>query len=251
VERHDRSPVATFFSDARFISGENVALSESASHHVRVKRLAAGNRVQLTDGAGHRAAGVIASIDKRSVTIEVAEVEQVAPSRAIHLRVPVADRERMLWLAEKSVELGISSWQAVRFRRSASVTPRGEGDVFADKIRARMISALEQSGGGWLPNILADATVDALIAAEYQLPIVLDIEGDSLLDIVADRDHAAPTILIGPEGGLEPNERSQLLAAGWRRARLAPNVLRFETAGIAAVAAVRATDEPHGGDHGG
>jgi 16S rRNA (uracil1498-N3)-methyltransferase len=242
VERHDRAPVATFFADASFSAGEPVELSESAAHHARVKRLVEGDWVQLTDGVGRRALGAIASMGKKSAVVDVDTVDSIPAPRGIHLRVPVADRDRVLWLAEKATELGIGSWQAVRFRRSASVSPRGEGQSFAEKIRTRMISALEQSGGAWLPSILADLSLEELVGAAHALPILLDVNGVSLQSITRDHEEIEPTILIGPEGGLEGAEVSALIDAGWTRARLASNVLRFETAGVAAVAALRAME---------
>jgi 16S rRNA (uracil1498-N3)-methyltransferase len=242
VERHDRAPVATFFVDAAFLIGKDVMLSEAASHHARVKRLVEGDVVQLTDGAGRRAIGSIVSMNKKTTSVVIDSIEHVLAPRAIHLRVPIADRERMLWLAEKSTELGVASWQAVRFRRSASVSPRGEGDAFREKILARMISALEQSGGAWLPTALPESSVDALCATAHALPILLDVSGASLRSVTNNSAEREPTVLVGPEGGIEPAELSLLVEAGWHRARLAPNVLRFETAGIAAVAALRATE---------
>ena len=244
MERHDRAPVATFFVAVRLVSGEPVELSEAASHHARVKRLVEGDCVQLTDGAGRRAFGFVSSIGKKVTAIDLESVEDVPPPPAIHLRVPVADRDRMLWLAEKSTELGVASWQAVRFRRSASVSPRGEGDAFGERLRLRMISALEQSGGAWLPTLLADTSIESVGALRYPLPILLDATGVSLRSVLAGNTGVEPTVLVGPEGGLEPNELSVLVDAGWHRTTLASNVLRFETAGIAAVAAIRSIQLP-------
>ena len=59
--------------------------------------------------------------------------------------------------------------------------------------------------------------------------------------VAAALERRSAVILVGPEGGIEPDELRRLTDAGWRRVRLAANTLRFETAGIAAVAAIRAT----------
>ena len=147
----------------------------------------------------------------------------------------------MLLLAEKATELGITSWQSVRFNRSMSVSPRGEGAGFAAKLRSRMVAALEQSGGAWLPRLLEETTVGALARTEDDLAIVLDAAGESLMAVAAGIEGRSPVVLVGPEGGIEPDELRRLTEGGWRRVRLAPNTLRFETAGIAAVAAIRAT----------
>lgn len=238
VERDDRPPVATFYSSASFGAGETVELSDAAAHHARVKRLDIGGRVQLTDGRGSLGVGVLASLDKRHATVCVESVRRVGPPSEIHIRVPIGDRDRMLMLAEKATELGVTSWQAVRFRRSLSVSPRGEGDSFGEKVEARMISALEQSAGAWLPTRLADCGIDAIAADAGASCILLDRDGTPLPRLAA----TSPTVLLfGPEGGLESAERDVFIASGWQPASLAENTLRFETAGIAAIAVIRAS----------
>jgi len=239
VERADRAPVSTFHAPGQW--GATVELAEAAAHHAGVKRLRAGDVVGLTSGDGRRATGTIAELAKRRVSIAVdadSLVLEAAPSR-VELWAPVGDRERMLLLAEKAVELGASAWRPIVYRRSRSVSPRGEGDAFGEKVRLRMVNALEQSGAAWLPSRHAETTLDAALAAAGQVRgIVLDAAGAPMSAL---RDLARPPIAIalGPEGGLEAEEVGQFTDAGWRTASLGPNVLRFETAGIAALAIVR------------
>jgi 16S rRNA (uracil1498-N3)-methyltransferase len=208
-----------------------------------VKRLAVGDPVRLSGGDGRRAAGVISEIGKRSLRIDVvaASLEQVPPLPHVELWAPVGDRERMLLLAEKAVELGLSAWQPVRYHRSRSVSPRGEGPTFQGKLRARMAAALTQCGGAWLPDLYPDATLERAVAAAPQgTRILLDADGPPILSL----DVRAPvTIAVGPEGGVEPDERDALVAAGFAPARLAGNILRFETAAVAGLAVVRAALE--------
>lgn len=238
MERGGRAVAASFFLEGDLAVGASVSLPEAAAHHARVKRMEVGDAVRLTDGKGVVAFGAIAMLDKRSAVVDVNDVERVIAPAAIHLRVPIGDRDRMLWLAEKATELGIASWQSVKFQRSASVSPRGEGDAFAMKVRARMIGALEQSGGAWLPRVLRDTALDALSFDDCQQPILLDPSGTSISHMV--RSDREPVILFGPEGGVTDDERQRLVGAGWQLASLADTVLRFETAGIAALAVCRA-----------
>jgi 16S rRNA (uracil1498-N3)-methyltransferase len=239
VEHDDLAPVATFFADRALRDGETVDLGEGAAHHARVKRLAAGEVVFLTDGAGVRATASIVSLDKSKIACRIERTTTEARPPALHLRAPMGDRDRMLWLGEKATELGVTTWQGVRFRRSMSVSPRGEGSAFATKLRSRMIAALEQSGGAWLPSQLPDVDVEAVAASSDTRPIVLDQRGRQFLAVL-DRAHGGATVLLGPEGGIEPSELAILEANGWQRARLASTTLRFETAGVAAIAVIRA-----------
>jgi 16S rRNA (uracil1498-N3)-methyltransferase len=240
VERDDHAPVATFFTAHPVAAGNVVTLDESAAHHARVKRLAVGNPIELTDGVGSLAMGPMVKLRRDTLEVSVDSVRQVPKPSPIHLCVPIGDRDRTLLLAEKATELGITSWQSVRFRRSASVVPRAEGKPFRSKLRARMIAALEQSRGGWLPEVRDETALDALPQDARQLRIVLDGAGPPLLALVPLGARRETVLLFGPEGGMEREELELVLQVGWRAASLAPTVLRFETAGIAAVAALRA-----------
>jgi 16S rRNA (uracil1498-N3)-methyltransferase len=145
----------------------------------------------------------------------------------------------MLWLAEKCAELGVTTWQPVVFSRSRSVVPRGEGEAFAAKVRARMVAALEQSAGAWLPEVRRELPLDKAVASVTALSrYVLDQSGGRI-DTALGGGGAA--IVVGPEGGIEGDEQVVLRASGWKPVSLAPTTLRFETAAIAAVAILRAS----------
>jgi 16S rRNA (uracil1498-N3)-methyltransferase len=197
-----------------------------------------GEPVRLVDGAGSVATGRLVRIARTEATVDVDDVQAVEPLPAVHLITPVADRERMLLLAEKATELGVASWRPVLWRRSRDVSPRGEGMTFNGKVRSRMIAALTQSGGAWLPMMHPEAQVGA--AASAAPP------GTRwLLDAGAEpttlRDMKAPiTVAVGPEGGIESSEAELLLQAGFQRVSVAPLTLRFETAAIAGLALARA-----------
>jgi 16S rRNA (uracil1498-N3)-methyltransferase len=229
---------ATFHSPDPLAAGVTVTLGEGAAHHARVRRLEVGERVRLTDGAGTIAEGTIVRIARRHVAVETEVVETREAPLPVHLLVPVADRERMLWLAEKCAELAATSWRPVAWHRSRSVSPRGEGTVFRQKVQARMIAALEQSAGPWLPSIFPEATPErAIAAAPPGTRLLLDAAGEPALRA----DFAAPvSLVVGPEGGLEPDERESLVAAGFRPVSLGATTLRFETAALAALAVARA-----------
>ena len=239
MERDDLASLAGFFAGAApLVRGGMAHLGEDAAHHMRVRRLEVGERVYLTDGAGAQAVGSIVRLSKKDADVSIDDVARFNAPAPVHLVVPVADRDRMLWCAEKCTELGASSWRPVLWNRSRSVSPRGEGPAFADKLQARMTSALMQSHSPWLPNVSGDAVLERAIG---DVPfggtrLVLDVAGDP----IAAGELAVPvTIAVGPEGGIEPQELAFLRGAGFRSVSLGANVLRFETAAIAALAIVR------------
>ena len=233
-----RPTVATFVTDAPLPEPGSgvVVLGEDAAHHARVRRLDVGVEVALRDGVGGVGEGRLATLTKARAEVTLDAVHRAPRPPAVHLLVPIADRDRMLWLAEKATELGAASWRPVRWHRSRSVSPRGEGPDFARKVRARMAAALGQSEGAWLPTLHDDAEPDAAARSADGLRLVLDPDG---APFEAWSPAEAVTLAVGPEGGFEPAELAMLDAAGFRRAALPGNILRFETAGVVGLALAR------------
>ena len=110
MERDDLASLAGFFADGQpLVHGHLARLGEEAAHHMRVRRLDVGDRVYLADGAGTQAAGTIVRLAKKEAEVSVDHVSRSEPLPAVHVLVPVADRDRMLWCAEKCAELGATS----------------------------------------------------------------------------------------------------------------------------------------------
>ena len=248
VERSDKPTVATFFSPDPFTPGVALTLGEEVAHHARVTRLAVGARIGLRDGAGAVGVGTITRISKTMVTIDVTDSKLIPRGPAVHLLPPVADRERMLWLGEKAAEFGIASWRPVMWRRSKSVSPRGEGPTFQGKLKARMISALIQSGGAWLPDIFPEAAVESALSATPMGARILLDKNSEANDTTA--VFAPVSIAVGPEGGLEPGERDLFIDGGFKPLSLSETTLRFETAGVAGLAVVMSRITPTGRSNG-
>jgi 16S rRNA (uracil1498-N3)-methyltransferase len=239
VECTDSTAVATFFAAEPLVVGGTVTLSDEAAHHIRVARVAVGDCIALRDGAGRAALGTLVKVSRSSALVDVSETSEIPRPAMIHLLAPVADRDRMLWLAEKVVELGVTSWRPVIWRRSKSVSPRGEGPTFQAKVLARMTSALIQSGGGWLPDMFPEATVErAISAAPLGTRLLLTKDGEPIAGVPM---HIPITIALGPEGGMEPAERDLFIGAAFLPVKLGSSTLRFETAGMAAVAIAAAS----------
>jgi 16S rRNA (uracil1498-N3)-methyltransferase len=244
VERHDRAPVAGFYWPGVARSGEVVRLPEDVARHAHVRRLRPGARVRLTDGRGRLSFGEANEVGAKEIVVAITEVMDVPAPTPLDVIVPVADRDRMLMAAEKIVELRATAWRPTWFTRSRSVSPRGEGEKFREKVRARMISALEQSGGAWLPDIGEDAEF-AVVVSNTAAPVRLLLEagGAPIRNLLRP---GALAIAIGPEGGLETSELEAARSHGWLTASLGDSTLRFETAIVAGVAVARALQQQAG-----
>jgi 16S rRNA (uracil1498-N3)-methyltransferase len=241
VDRHDRAPIAGFYWTGAANAGDVLRLPEDLARHAHVRRLRPGARVRLADGSGALAFGEATSVSAKEFVVTVADRKVVPAPTPLHVVVPVADRDRMLVAAEKCVELQATVWRPTYFARSRSVSPRGEGEKFREKVRARMVAALEQSGGAWLPELMDEAEwPDAVTRVDAPVRLLLDASGSP----IGERAGSGPVVLaVGPEGGLEPAELESARAHGWLTVSIAASTLRFETAIVAGVAIVRALQQ--------
>jgi len=262
VERADRASLIALpgaYTPTALQSTGPRLLDEETAHHFRVRRLVVGDMVRVTDGSGVIGTGPLTTLGKRSATVEVIEIRHEPEPPPVRLLVPVADRDRTLWLAEKSAEMGVREWTPLSWHRSRSVSPRGEGESFRARVRARMVAALIQSGGAWLPHLYEDMAGEKFVADQGGnddgIALLLDANGPPLLAVLAplldrpspDGEQPRIALALGPEGGLTEAEVAALVGAGFRSCSLGPRVLRFETAAIAALAVIGAAhtkDEP-------
>ncbi len=244
MERRDRTSLAAFCTaDETLVLGAAVTLGEDAARHMAVRRIATGDSIRLLDGRGRVADATVIRLSRNMAAAQVERVSVETPLPPVHLLVPIADRDRMLWLAEKATELAVTSWRPVLWKRSRSVKPRGEGPVFMARVRQRMMHALEQCGGSWLPAIYPDATCErAMTGTADGAKLVLDAGGDAIMTALPST--APVTLAVGPEGGFDPSELDALSLAGFRRVRLEGYTLRFETAATVGLALARAALHP-------
>lgn len=258
MERADRAALIRLpgaILRERLEPGKTVMVDEDTAHHMRVRRVTAGSAIRVTDGAGRLGRATLVTLDRRRASVEVETVFQEPPPPPVRLLVPVADRDRMLWLAEKATELSLSRWTPVYWQRSRNVSPRGEGDSFRARVRARMASALVQCGGAWLPAVDEERDASPLLESldvGESVRLFLDPSGVPMLAALDRRDPDASglegasngvVVALGPEGGLLDDEIQLLGAHGFRGCSLGSRVLRFETAAIAALSTLLASGE--------
>ena len=225
--------------------GRDIDLPTQAGEHVaRVLRLDRGHPLRLFDGSGAEYTGEIASLAKRAVTARVlARVESAdreSPLR-ITLGQGIARGEKMDWILQKATELGVT-------RIVPLITDRTEVKLDADRAERRLAhweavlaSACEQCGRNRLPRIDEPAKLAQWAAAlddDAGLRLSLDPEGDTTLRNLVPGTQM--TLVVGPEGGLSEHDLATLAQAGFRGLRLGPRILRTETAGLAALAALQA-----------
>jgi len=245
----------------QLVASARVALPAEAAHHaVRVLRLGTGALLEVFDGAGRRAAAIVLSADRDRCTIEIdaAIMSSVAMS-GLHITLlqGIAAADRMDWIIEKSIELGVARVIPMMTQRST---------VKLDPERAKKrhlhwqriaVAACMQCGQDQLPKI--EAPLPARIAFSDRVSdpgqrLILDpLAQDSLVQTVRSRlvsdqaiDQASDqagrgrwVMAVGPESGFDPDEIEAAKRAGFKPVRIGPRILRTETAGPAAIAALQ------------
>jgi 16S rRNA (uracil1498-N3)-methyltransferase len=217
-------------------------LAPGEEHHLRVRRAAEGDRVELRDGAGLLGTGrLVRAAPGWQVEIDTARV--IGPPPPLTLAVGAGDRERFEWLVEKAAELGVTCIVPVETQRTAAVATRVRPQHL-EKLRRRALEAVKQCGAAWAPIVHEPEPLTAFVARAVEGERWLaDPEGGG-----AGAARSSVTVLVGPEGGLTEHERAAAKAAGYRPVRLGPHMLRFETAALAAAAlAVAARMNSEGG----
>jgi 16S rRNA (uracil1498-N3)-methyltransferase len=213
---------------------------ESYQHLFRARRVAAGEEMRVVDGRGRARWGKVERVDRTSATVALGEpAPDHEPAFRLELIVPTCRPERASWMVEKATELGVF---AIRFANMARA-PRELGAITFDRLRRVAVAALEQCHRSRLPEITGPhAWSQAVGLAGPEVRWFLDTEatgdpgfqgGSGLIPRAGAR---AGALLVGPEGGLDPAERRELLLAGWRPAGLGERTLRLETAAVVGAA---------------
>lgn len=227
--------------------GADVPLPDaSAAHALRVLRLGAGDEVVLFNGDGREYAARLLAGDARRPQARVEAV--AAPARESPLRVTLlqalARGDKMDWIVQKATELGVA-------RIAPVVTARSEVRLDGPRAARRLehwqaiaISACEQCGRNTLPVIDAPGALASHAAARGDSgPALRWMLCPGAATRLRDRrvpPNAAIEIAVGPEGGFDDDDLAALHAQGFEALALGPRVLRTETAGLAALAALQA-----------
>ncbi len=231
--------------DAPVTTGQDVALPAQAAEHVaRVLRLEVGAPVVLFGGHdGMEYDAVLAEVGKRHVVAKVGEGRAVGNESPLSLTLAqgVARGDKMDFIVQKATELGIARIVPLLTERSEVKLDAARAEKRLAHWRAVAASACEQSGRARVPVIEPAVPLAAWLASLGEggpMRLALLPEGTRRPAELALRD--AAILAIGPEGGFGERDRSALAGAGFTGLKLGPRILRTETAGLAAIAALQA-----------
>ena len=235
---------ARFYIDAPLASDTQIELPARVAHHAaRVLRLRDGESIVVFNGLGGEFAARLTVDDRRAfATIGAFDpVEREAPLSITLVQSFIAT-EMLDWVIEKAVELGVHSIVLAPAQRSVVRLANDRLARRLERLRESIIAACAQCGRNRIPHIAASST----LAGALQTGLDDDAHGFLLQPNAELPLVKAPLIghrvalAVGPEGGFDDDELALARRLGYHEYRLGPRVLRTETAGLAALAALQA-----------
>jgi len=218
----------------------SIELTGDAFHHgVKVMRCRVGDRLELFNGAGFVAFAELIDIQKRSAMVvirELSEVSRESPLNTILVQA-VSKGERMDWVLQKSVEIGVTTIQPV-------ISERCNVHLDPERWQKRMlhwqrviVSACEQCGRNHLPSLKPVINLPTWVQENSLDQIfILHPKIGARMQTLKVKQSKQLGFIIGPEGGFSDEEVELCISSGVKGINLGPRVLRTETAGIAVLA---------------
>ncbi len=221
-------------------AGQISITGEDVNHIKNVLRLARGDKLEISDGAGEEFGAVIDKLEKDRITALISEVRpnSTEPPLEVTIYQGIPKADKMDYIIQKCVELGVGRIVPVITERTI-VRFAGGKEASAKTARWQKISleASKQCGRGRIPAVsipiafekaLEDARGCDLRIIPYELE-----NTNSLARCLADGKYRSAAVFIGPEGGFAEEEVRKAEDSGILPVTLGPRILRTETAGLA------------------
>lgn len=221
--------------------GEDLVLTGAEAHHAAVvRRVRAGEVVTIGDGAGTWLTATVTSAEPKRVVVRVTDAARRPPaSPRVVLAQALAKGDRDELAVQAATELGVDEvvpWQAERSVSRWSPEKAAKGIA---RWQAIVREAAKQAHRAWVPHVAAPVST-AELAGRPGMLLVLEPTAEIPLPQIALPADGDIVMIVGPEGGISPDELRIFVAAGATLVRLGDTVLRTSTAGPAALALVSA-----------
>ncbi len=240
MSRYDFSAQRLFVDGDLAIGARVVCTLEQTNYLRNVLRLRPKDEILVFNGRDGEWRARIGDGAKRGCVLEIGEPTrpQEGGPDVDYLFAPLK-RARLDYMVEKATEMGVASLRPVLTRRTMAER------VNLQRMRANAIEAAEQCGVLRIPDVRQPERLEHLLPEwdESRALVFCDEDSDAAdpLSALANLKSRPVALLVGPEGGFDPDERTLLLAQPFVvRISLGPRILRAETAAVAALALVNA-----------
>ncbi|SMC26661.1 16S rRNA (uracil1498-N3)-methyltransferase [Andreprevotia lacus DSM 23236] len=232
-----------FYLDQPLQAGAGLGLPEGVARHVQVLRMQPGETITLFNGQGGEYSATITAMGKKTVDVQVGEhqaAERESPLQLVLVQA-VSASERMDYTIQKATELGVTRIVPVYSQYCQQRMSGERADKRLAHWRAVAQAACEQCERTRVPQIDAVIALDKWLAQplDAALKLLLSPAG-AIRAAELPAAAASAAVLVGPEGGLSPDEEAAARAAGYQPIILGPRILRTETAGPAMAAILQA-----------
>ncbi len=244
-----------FFSLEKISVGQVISLSAVAAHHAsRVLRLQQRDELILFDGTGGEYRATIELINKGQVEVVAKKYLDIERESRLDITLvqTVCASEKMDWIVQKGVELGVTRIQPLTTKRGVVKLSDERAEKRIKHWQQVIIAACEQCGRNRVPPVMPLISISRWL--DNQVSERKNSSGDysgsyfmlspaaknGLRDLPAFSAAVPLTLLVGPEGGFTAEEEAAALLAGFVPLRLGGRILRTETAALAAIAAIQA-----------
>ena len=201
-----------------------------------------GASIRVFDGQGCEHQAKLTEIIRSGITLEIREPVAVIPESPLELTLlqGIARNDRMDFILQKAVELGVQAIQPIWMQRSHTQLKGERLEKRINHWQGVIIGACEQCGRATLPQLsLPEDYINWINAGTgSELRLMLQPDARSCLRNM-EKPAGSISILVGPEGGLTPEEQALAVATGFTGIRAGPRVLRTETAALATLAGIQ------------
>ena len=230
---------------AGLIAGATIELGGAeAKHAISVRRMRIGEAIALTDGRGSRIRGLVQSIEDRVLTVEVKAIEvESEPKLRLTLVQALAKGDRDELAIQAATEIGawaVVPWQAARSISKWDAVKAKKGQ---ERWQAIVTEAAKQSLRAFHPEVrqvVNSAELTTLIKSGLPALVLDPTAPTGLAKANLDKLEGELLVIVGPEGGISPEELERFEQAGATRVHLGDSILRTSTAGVVAMAALQA-----------
>ncbi len=235
--------LARFYHSSELAPHREIFLDEAAAHHAaRVLRLKQEDAVVLFNGKGGEYPARITGISKTKVTVLTGEWQNIERESPLHiiLAQAVSSTEKMDFTVQKAVELGATAIQPLACQRSVVRVDAARAQKRIEHWRKVAIAACEQCGRNRVPQIAEMVSLKKfLVKAENGAQRLMLSPGGGLSFKQLKYQGGGIILLVGAEGGLTAEEEQAASGAGFTPVTLGKRIMRTETAGLAALAAIQ------------